>query len=260
MAFQFDPRVEQAIARASARYGVPLDSMRAIAQIESGGNPNAQNPNSSAGGLYQFIDSTGKQYGLQDKYDPDQNADAAGRLMRDNYNSLSGTLGRAPNTGELYLAHQQGLGGATKLLSNPNAPASAVVGSAAANLNAGQGMTAGQFANQWMNKANALAGDANGVAGLMASGQATAAGVANALPTVGAVEPQVAAADPMSGVFGLLLQERMKQAPAPIIPAAQPARRAVDQRSEEEKLASVSQTPDVYLERIRRAGNGRSMG
>lgn len=265
MAFQFDPRVEDAIARASARYGVPLDSMRAIAQIESGGNPAAQNPNSSAGGLYQFIDSTGKQYGLQDKYNPYENADAAGRLMRDNYNSLSGTLGRAPNAGELYLAHQQGLGGATKLLSNPNAPASQVVGSAAANLNAGQGMTAGQFANQWMNKANSLAGQAAapaaaGVAGLAAQGQATAQGVANALPTVATVEPQVAAADPMGGIFGMLLQERMKQAPAPVPAAMSAPRKAPDNRSEEEKLASVSQTPDVYLERIRRAGYGRSMG
>lgn len=259
MAFQFKPEVEDAIARAAAQYGVPLNSMRAIAQIESGGNPAAQNPNSSAGGLYQFIDSTGKQYGLTNKYDPYANADAAGRLMRDNYNSLSGTLGRAPNTGELYLAHQQGLGGAQKLLTNPNAPAASVVGGAAANLNAGQGLTAGQFANQWMNKANALDGgaaQAQGVMGLAAQGQGVAQGVAAALPTVGATAPQVATSDPMSGVFGLLLQERMKQAPQPMVAPAQPVRRAPDQRSEEEKLASVSQTPDVYLERMRRNSNG----
>lgn len=99
-----------------------------------------------------------------------------------------------------------------------------------------------------------------GVAGLAAQGQATAQGVANALPTVAAVEPQVAAADPMSGIFGMLLQERMKQAPTPIPAAMSAPRKAPDNRSEEEKLASVSQTPDVYLERIRRAGYGRSMG
>jgi hypothetical protein len=53
----------------------------------------------------------------------------------------------------LYLAHQQGGGGASALLSNPNAPASAIVGDAAVNLNGGApGMTAGQFADQWTGK------------------------------------------------------------------------------------------------------------
>ena len=98
--------------------------------------------------------------------------------------------------------------------------------------------------------------DASGLAGLAAQGQGVAQGVAAALPTVGATAPQVATSDPMSGVFGLLLQERMKQAPQPMVAPAQPVRRAPDTRSEEEKLASVSQTPDVYLERMRRNSNG----
>lgn len=252
MAFQFRPEVEDAIAKAAAQWGVPLDSMRAIAKLESGGNPLAQNPSSSAGGLYQFIDSTGKQYGLTNKYDAYASADAGARLMRDNYNALSSTLGRAPTTGELYLAHQQGLGGAQKLLSNPNSPAVNIVGRDAVALNAGSSdMSAQQFAQQWINKADALAnGQGPTIANASQLGIASLApAAATSLPTV----QETAAADPMSGIFGLLMQSQMQRpAPVPVAAAAPVVRKAPDTRTEEEKMAAVSQTPDVYLERLRR--------
>ncbi|WP_208442321.1 transglycosylase SLT domain-containing protein, partial [Bartonella raoultii] len=120
-----------------------------VAQVESGGNPNARNPRSSAGGLYQFIDSTAKQYGLQDRFDPMQAADAMGRLTLDNRNHLSRVLGRAPTEAELYLAHQQGAGGAARLLRNPHANAAQLVGSNAVGLNAGNNaMRASDFVNR----------------------------------------------------------------------------------------------------------------
>lgn len=257
---RFRPEVEDAIAQASARYGVPIEAMRAQAQLESGGNPNAQNPSSSAGGLYQFIDSTAKQYGLANKYDPYQSADAAGRLMRDNYNGLSNALGRAPTNGELYLAHQQGLGGATKLLTNPNAPASSLVGADAVRLNAGNSdMTGAEFAARWTNKADALSGGAAVPSGPVAGGT-TGAGIAglaapgvSALPTVQEAQAQ----DPMAGVFGLLLQGAMSKQPAVQAPVPAPAmQRQADTRSIEEKMAATSQTPDVYIDRIRRQSYG----
>ncbi|SPU27851.1 Transglycosylase SLT domain [Candidatus Bartonella washoeensis] len=65
-----NPSIDQAIRQSAARYGLPAHYLYRVAQIESGGNPNARNPRSSAGGLYQFIDSTAKQYGLQDRFDP----------------------------------------------------------------------------------------------------------------------------------------------------------------------------------------------
>lgn len=139
---------------AADRYGVPKSAMRTTAWLESRGNPGAKNPNSSAGGLFQFIDSTARGYGLKNKYDEAESADAAARLMRDNMNGLRKTLGRDPSDGELYLAHQQGLGGAQKLLGNPNALAVDVVGYQAVKLNGGApGMTARQFANLWIKKA-----------------------------------------------------------------------------------------------------------
>lgn len=142
------------VADAAARYGVDPAALQKIAMIESSFNPKAKNPNSSAGGLFQFIDGTARDYGLADRYDPAAAADAAARLARDNAATLRKTLGRDPTAGELYLAHQQGGGGASKLLKNPNARAADIVGAKAVRLNGGTlDMTAGQFANLWIRKA-----------------------------------------------------------------------------------------------------------
>lgn len=147
------PNIPHDFSKIEQTYGLPSGYLSQVAQIESRGNPNAQNPNSSAGGMFQFIDSTAKQYGLTDKTDPYASADAAARLAADNKAILTKALGREPTAGELYLAHQQGGGGAAALLSNPNAPAASIVGNAAINLNGGNSnMTAGDFANQWTSK------------------------------------------------------------------------------------------------------------
>ncbi|WP_299830661.1 hypothetical protein [uncultured Roseobacter sp.] len=135
------------------QYGLPSGYLDRTYQIESGGNPNAQNPNSSAGGGFQFIDSTAKAYGLTDKTDLGASADAAARLAVDNKRQLQAVLGREPTSAELYLAHQQGGGGAAQLLSNPNARAVDIVGRDAVMLNGGdENMTAGEFSQKWLGK------------------------------------------------------------------------------------------------------------
>jgi hypothetical protein len=134
-------------------FGLPPGYLARTAQVESGGNPGARNPNSSAAGLFQFVKPTAQQYGLQNPMDPVASTDAAARLAADNKRALMQALGREPTAGELYLAHQQGAGGAVKLLANADAPAEAVVGPEAFRLNGGQpGMTAGQFAQKWTSK------------------------------------------------------------------------------------------------------------
>lgn len=161
MGFSFTPDIDQTIVAAANRYGIDPNAMRAIAHIESRGNPRAQNPRSSAGGLYQFIDATARDYGLKNRFDPAQAADAGARLARDNAARLRGVLGREPAAGELYLAHQQGGGGASRLLRDPNARAVDIVGADAVRLNGGNAnMTAGEFANIWMQKADGLVGGA----------------------------------------------------------------------------------------------------
>jgi hypothetical protein len=142
------------ISSASEKYGIDPKSMMAIAKLESSFNPKAKNPRSSAGGLFQFIDSTAKGYGLDDRFDAAKASDAAARLARDNSNAFNKRFGRSPSAGELYLMHQQGSGGALRLLSNPNKRAVDIVGRDAVRLNGGNlNMTAKEFANLWIQKA-----------------------------------------------------------------------------------------------------------
>lgn len=139
-------------AQAGTRHGISPDYLSRTAQIESGMNPNAHNP-SGADGMFQFMPGTARQYGLTNPRDPAASAEAAARLAEDNKRVLVASLGRDPSNAELYLAHQQGAGGASKLLANPDAPAVNIVGRQAVIQNGGRpDMTAGQFAGLWLNK------------------------------------------------------------------------------------------------------------
>ena len=157
-----DPR--EAIAQASQRTGADFDYLLAQARLESGLNPAAKASTSSASGLYQFIDSTwletldrhGENLGLGSaadaihisngrarvtdgsvrnqimalRFDPSVSALMAGALANDNRNALSGVLGRAPDSTELYMAHFLGAAGASKFLqklaADPDASAAAI--------------------------------------------------------------------------------------------------------------------------------------
>jgi hypothetical protein len=138
-----------------AENGLPQGYLERTAFIESRGDPSAKNPKSSAGGLFQFIDSTAKQYGVKDKFDPVQATDGAVDVAVDNMRTLTAALGREPTAAELYLAHQQGGAGARRLLTNPTAKAVDIVGAEAVRLNGGDAnMTAGEFASLWLDKFN----------------------------------------------------------------------------------------------------------
>jgi hypothetical protein len=143
--------------------GLPSGYLDKVATIESGGDPNAQNPGSSAGGLFQQIDSNAAAYGVANRFDPIQSTEGAVKFATENMSYLSKVLGREPTGGELYLAHQQGPGGAAKLLSNPDELAVNIVGADAVRLNGGNdNMTAGEFANIWISKYNGSRGQMTG--------------------------------------------------------------------------------------------------
>lgn len=151
--FKVPPNIRDIITQAADRHGVSADTLLQIADIESKFDPAAHNP-SGASGLFQFMPATARQYGLANPFDATASADAAARLAKDNAAYLFRKLGRAPSVGELYLAHQQGAGGAAKLLANPGALAKDVVGLQAVIQNGGRAdMTAGEFANLWVGKA-----------------------------------------------------------------------------------------------------------
>jgi len=136
-----------------SEHGLPSGYLERTAQLESAGDPSAQNPNSTAGGLFQQLDSNAKAYGVGDKFDPAQSTAGAAEFAQDNMDILRRALGREPLGWELYLAHQQGGGGARRLLSNPQAKAADIVGTQAVILNGGhKDMTAGEFARIWAKK------------------------------------------------------------------------------------------------------------
>ena len=112
------PVVIDAIERSADKHGIDLDILLAMAIYESGFNPYARTPLSSAAGLYAFLKSAGTSYGLVDYpdgfYDPYQNADAAGEMINDNISTIEKTTGRRLNPGDeylIYVAHQQGPAG-----------------------------------------------------------------------------------------------------------------------------------------------------
>ena len=145
-------RITRAIAQSAKRTGVDFDYLMGQARIESGMNPNAKAPTSSATGLYQFIsqswlavvDQHGAQHGLdwasnaiqrdsRGRYNvadpatrraildlrknPEAAAAMAGEFAADNRDYLEQRQGRQMAPVDLYLAHFLGAGGANKFLS-----------------------------------------------------------------------------------------------------------------------------------------------
>ena len=162
--------VAGAIRQASQATGTSFSYLLATAQVESGLNPQAGAPTSSARGLFQFVEQTwlgtikqsgaalgygryaaaitqtgSGRYVVQDpamrrdilklRNDPTANAVMAGAFTKANAAYLTQKLGRPPSEGELYIAHFLGAGGAARLIglaaSNPDAKAAALFPNAA---------------------------------------------------------------------------------------------------------------------------------
>jgi hypothetical protein len=113
--------------------------MAATAMIESGGRADARATTSSAGGMFQFLDSTwkqltkemGKDYSLQDKFDPNKAAEVMAYFTEKQRKQLEKGTGRRASNTDLYMAHFLGAGGATQFLNAMNRDPNAI----AADLN-----------------------------------------------------------------------------------------------------------------------------
>ncbi len=77
--------IQNFVEQANNTYRLPKNMMSAIAEVESSWNPFAINKSSGAAGLFQFIPSTAKAYGLEGKdvFDPNKATLAAGKYLND---------------------------------------------------------------------------------------------------------------------------------------------------------------------------------
>jgi hypothetical protein len=163
--------VMDAVQNASARSGIDFDYLFDVARVESGYNPTAKAPTSSARGLYQFtkqtwlatLDRHGANHGLawaadaigRDasgrltvtdptlrqqildlRDDPTASSNMAAALTGDNRDYIESRIGRSAEPVDLYLAHFLGSGGAanflTALETNPDQPGASMMPEAAA--------------------------------------------------------------------------------------------------------------------------------
>ena len=221
-----------------------------IIGVESGGNPNARNPNSSASGLGQFIDSTWLATIRQSRPDLAGKSDAEllalktdpalSREMTEAYANQNQALltkaGVPVTDGNTYLAHFAGPGGAVKVLqADPSAPVGDILGAAVVKANPFLArMTAGDL-QAWASKkvggsapqpAPAPASPAAPASGLLAPGQG---GLLNGLQ-----------AQPQQG--GGLMAPPPAEQPMQMAPIQFPQRRMPDLS----KLKAAFKAPTFY--------------
>lgn len=145
-------------ATAGIPSGYSTAGLARVVQIESGGNPGVANASGHVG-LGQFSESTAREVGLTDRTDGNASIIATQQYAANNSRVLTKVLGRPPTDAEMYLAHQQGPGGASKLLGNPTATAASLIGLDAVKGNLpgsmrarAQTMTAAEFTSYWASK------------------------------------------------------------------------------------------------------------
>lgn len=117
-------RILDVIEREALAHGIPGDHLLRFAHLESGGRFDAQLSRGTSGakGVFQFAPATAAHYGIAGReFDAEANAAAAARLYLDNRRVLevrherggrpflSG--GAGPDALDMYVAHQQGVGG-----------------------------------------------------------------------------------------------------------------------------------------------------
>jgi len=140
------------IRAAAQAKNVDPDVALAIARAESSLRPTAQAGTSTAGGLFQVVDKTWKEFGGKPgkKLDADENIRVGTDIIAKNTQTLRAFLQRDPRPAEIYAAHYFGPTGAKTFLSaDPSTPIVDILGKAAVKANPNlQGKTAGQVLAQ----------------------------------------------------------------------------------------------------------------
>lgn len=140
------------IRAAAQSKGIDPDVAVAIARAESSLRPDAKASTSSAGGLFQVVDKTWREFGgnPKKKLDPDENIRVGTDIIAKNTQALKTFLNRDPKPAEIYAAHYFGPSGAKSFLSaDPATPIVDILGKQAVKANPNlQGKTAGQVLAQ----------------------------------------------------------------------------------------------------------------
>lgn len=105
--------VEDLIRGYSKIYGVDEELALKIAKMESGGNPNAIS-STGAIGVFQFTGGTASDYGIQNRFDVEQNIEAGVKMLAKHSKQMA-DQGLPSTPVALYLAHQLGMSGAKEL-------------------------------------------------------------------------------------------------------------------------------------------------
>lgn len=157
------------IIKEAQAQGVDPNTLLSMTYIESKFDPNAAN--NAYGGLHQISKAQHSKWA-----DPEYNTREALKLYKAN-EAYARKQGITFDVGNAYLFHQQGLGGATALLKNPNLSAAEAlkktsqwknkdiswINKNVIEANGGKaGMSATEFANLWRNKANEVYANVRG--------------------------------------------------------------------------------------------------
>jgi hypothetical protein len=140
------------IRAAAQAKGIDPEVALRIARAESSMSPAAQAKTSTAGGLFQVVDKTWKEYGGKPgkKLDADENIRVGTDIIAKNAQTLKAFLQRDPRPAELYAAHYFGPSGAKSFLSaDPNTPIVDILGKSAVQANPNlRGKNVGQVLSQ----------------------------------------------------------------------------------------------------------------
>lgn len=199
-------QVAAAITNVAKAAGATPDEQRnlvALATIESSLNPSAKNGSST--GLFQFQPGRFADLGGKDINDPTEQTQVMLKAYRQLAPIAQAATGHAPQAWEIYMLHQQGVGGGKTLLTSPpDVNAVAALAPAyggdvhkaeiAILKNGGNDRsTVGDFLDLWRNRVNAKLA----VAGSPAAGS-TAPGPTDALPDRASFVAQAVAMAPSS--------------------------------------------------------------
>lgn len=77
------------------QYGLPAGILSSTAFLESSGNKKAVNPTTGAAGAFQFMPSTGQQYGITNPFDFDQESQGAAHYYADLLKMFKGDVRKA---------------------------------------------------------------------------------------------------------------------------------------------------------------------